>query len=231
MRKEINPNSNFPVYISKPDPNDAHYPPQSTPNSSSVSRRYSNSSVNTDMVLPGSYVNLLQMNINPYGYKAGIYIACDSYLNPHASPFLPKCTVSTLMAHQTKYVLNSALINLVQKGCLLLIITHLLIPYPTLATSPLDTGSPREMLQKIKLINPSRLIIGQLNINSLSNKLEHLKALIIGNIDILVVTESKLDQSFPTGQFNIDGYSPPLYYDRNSFGGWGYYICERRHSL
>ena len=28
-------NSNFPVYISKPDPDDAHYPPQSTPKSSS----------------------------------------------------------------------------------------------------------------------------------------------------------------------------------------------------
>ena len=89
------------------------------------------------MVLPGSYVNLLQMNINPSGYKAGIYIACDSYL-PHASPFLPKCTVSTLMGHQTKYVLNS---NSVQKGCLLQIITHLLIPYPTLATSPLILGA------------------------------------------------------------------------------------------
>ena len=41
----------------------------------------------------------------------------------------------------------------------------------------------------------------------------------MGNIDILVVTESKLDQSFPSGQFNIDGYSPPFRYDRNSFGG------------
>ena len=69
------------------------------------------------------------------------------------------------------------------------------------------------------MVNPNRLIIGQLNINYLSNKLEHFKALIIGNIDILVVTESKLNQSFPSGQFNIDGYSPPLRYDRNSFGG------------
>ena len=61
----IEPNSNFPVYISQPDPNDAHYPPRSTPKSSFIGRRYSNSSVNTDMVLPGSSVNLLQMNINP----------------------------------------------------------------------------------------------------------------------------------------------------------------------
>ena len=74
-------------------------------------------------------------------------------------------------------------------------------------------------MKKIKLINPNRLIIGQLNINSLSNKLEHLKTLTIGNIDILIVTESKLDQSFPSGQFNIDGYSLPFRYDGNSFGG------------
>ena len=45
-----------------------------------------------------------------------------------------------------------------------------------------------------------------------------MKALIIGNIDIHVVTESKLDRSFPSGQFNIDVYSPPFRYDRNSFG-------------
>ena len=90
------------------------------------------------MGLPGSSVNLLQMKINRSGYKAGIYIACDSYLNPHASPFLPKCTVSTLMGHQTKYL---TLINPVQKGFLLQIITHLSIPYPTLATSPLILGA------------------------------------------------------------------------------------------
>ena len=84
---------------------------------------------------------------------------------------------------------------------------------------PLDTGSPREILKKIKLLNFNRLIVGQLNINSLSNKREHLKALIMGNIEILVFTESKLDQSFPSGQFSIDGYSPPFRYDRNSFEG------------
>ena len=40
----------------------------------------------------------------------------------------------------------------------------------------------------------------------------------MGNIDILVITESELDQSFPSGQFNIDGYSPPFRYDRIVLG-------------
>ena len=85
--------------------------------------------------------------------------------------------------------------------------------------NPLGTGIPSEIFKNIKLANPNRLIIGHLNINSLPNKIENLKALIVGNIDILVITESKLDQSFPSGQFNIDGYSPPFRYDLNSFVG------------
>ena len=40
-----------------------------------------------------------------------------------------------------------------------------------------------------------------------------------GNLDILVVTESKLDKTFPTAQFIMDGYSPPLRLDRNTNGG------------
>ena len=39
------------------------------------------------------------------------------------------------------------------------------------------------------------------------------------NIDILIVTESKLDGSFPPSQFYIDGYAPPFRLDRNNMGG------------
>ena len=139
------------------------------------------------MILPGSSVNLLQIKINPSGYKAGICIACDSYLNPHASPFLPKCTVSTLMGHQTKYVLNSNSDKSSSKG-MSSPNNHLFInSLPYACDVRLDTGSPREILKKIKLIIPNRLIIGQLTINSLSNMLEHLKALIMGNMTFLLL--------------------------------------------
>ena len=34
-----------------------------------------------------------------------------------------------------------------------------------------------------------------------------------------MVSETKLDSSFPQAQFKIDGYDPPFRYDRNSHGG------------
>ena len=52
--------------------------------------------------------------------------------------------------------------------------------------------------------NENRLIIGNLNINSISNKFDQLKLFVQGKVDILIVTETKLDSTFPTSQFKID---------------------------
>ena len=41
----------------------------------------------------------------------------------------------------------------------------------------------------------------------------------MGNIDILVLTETKLDHTFPTNQFLIEGFSEPYRRDRNGNGG------------
>ena len=49
----------------------------------------------------------------------------------------------------------------------------------------------------------NRLLIGNLNINSISNKFDQLKLLVRGKVDILVITETKLDSTFPTSQFLI----------------------------
>ena len=89
-----------------------------------------------------------------------------------------------------------------------------------------EVPSQVDILQKIKLSNINRLVIGHLNINSLRNKFESLKMLIMGNIDILVITESKLDETFPTQQFSIEGYFLPYRVDRNSSGG-GIFIYVR----
>ena len=61
--------------------------------------------------------------------------------------------------------------------------------------------------------------MGQLNINSIVGKFDHLKVLIVNNIDILVLTETKIDSSFPNAQFRIDGFSASFRLDRNRFGG------------
>ena len=38
-------------------------------------------------------------------------------------------------------------------------------------------------------------------------------------IDILMITETKLDDSFSVSQFGIDGFSTPFRLDRNKNGG------------
>ena len=63
------------------------------------------------------------------------------------------------------------------------------------------------------------VIIGQLNINSLRNKFQLLAEIVTGNLDILVLTETKLDHTFPEKQFLLPGYRKPFRRDRNRFGG------------
>ena len=66
-------------------------------------------------------------------------------------------------------------------------------------------SSPNNILKRIKASNVNRLIFGQHNINSLRNKFDDLKYLNMGNIDILIITELKLDATFPDSQFTNDG--------------------------
>ena len=58
-----------------------------------------------------------------------------------------------------------------------------------------------------------------MNINFLYHKFEALNSLVINNIDILIISETKLDDSFPTSEFLISGFSTPFRKDRNSHGG------------
>ena len=56
----------------------------------------------------------------------------------------------------------------------------------------------------------------QINIKSLRNKFQFLASQVINNVDILLVSETKLDDSFPTAQFLLDGFSKPNRLDRCS---------------
>ena len=76
-----------------------------------------------------------------------------------------------------------------------------------------------DILNDLRVKNYNRIIIANLNINSISSKFDELKAIINGNIDIFVLTETKLDVSFPIGQFCIEGFSKPYRLDRNRNGG------------
>ena len=80
---------------------------------------------------------------------------------------------------------------------------------------------PFRILKKTRINNVNRVVIGHININSIRNKFDMLSDMIKDNIDILMVSETKLDSSFPQAQFRIEGYVPPFRYshDRNSHGG------------
>ena len=81
---------------------------------------------------------------------------------------------------------------------------------------PCDTPS---ILSKLKLKNVNRLVIGHLNINSLPGKFDQLKVVIENNIDILIITENKIDSSFSSSQFMIESFSMSFRFGRNRSGG------------
>ena len=74
------------------------------------------------------------------------------------------------------------------------------------------------ILSKLKLANVNTLVIGYLNINSLAGKFDELKVVIENNTDILIATEIKINLSFSSYHFMIEGFSM-LFSDRNRSGG------------
>ena len=77
---------------------------------------------------------------------------------------------------------------------------------------------PLSEIKNLRLRNVNKVVIGNLNINLLPNKFEQLKELVIKHIDVLVITETKLDDSFPL-QFLMKGFAEPFRLDRNRNGG------------
>ena len=63
------------------------------------------------------------------------------------------------------------------------------------------------------------IILGHLNINSIRNKFDFLVDQIKGNVDVMVISETKLDEPFTEGQFKVPGYALPCRLVRNQFGG------------
>ena len=80
-----------------------------------------------------------------------------------------------------------------------------------------DSDDVFNKLKSIRLNNIDRIVIANLNINYISSKFEQLKYIIKGNIDILVITETKTDESHQG--FHIDGFNKPFRVDRNAHGG------------
>ena len=86
------------------------------------------------------------------------------------------------------------------------------------AKNHIDKINLNEELRSLRVKNLNKLIIGHLNINSLRNKFELLAHQIKDNIDILMISETKLYESFRTSQFFTNGFSSPhlLHHNCNS---------------
>ena len=65
----------------------------------------------------------------------------------------------------------------------------------------------------------NKIVVGHLNINSIRNKFNFVANQVQGNIDILTISETRLDESFPPGQFLLDGYSVPFRSHRDGNAG------------
>ena len=74
-------------------------------------------------------------------------------------------------------------------------------------------------LKSLRKDNLNKVIFVHLNINSIRNKFELLSEQSKGNLDVLMISETKIDDSFPVGQFLIEGFWTPHRLDRNSKGG------------
>ena len=77
---------------------------------------------------------------------------------------------------------------------------------------------PVKVLDKIRQKHSNRLVIAQLNINSLRNKFASVSTMIKDNVDLLLISETKIDSSFPTVEFHIDGHTIHIR-DRDENGG------------
>ena len=81
-------------------------------------------------------------------------------------------------------------------------------------------------LKALRSDNSNKLVFAYININSIRN-FQFLSTQVKGNIDVLMVSEAKIGNSFPVGNFVIDGFSRPYRLDRGSnVGGIMLYVGE-----
>ena len=75
------------------------------------------------------------------------------------------------------------------------------------------------ILKNVRLKHPKKVCLSNININSIRNKLDSLFEFTYGLVDFLAVSETKLDSSFPTGQFNLPGFRTPYRKDLSAKSG------------
>ena len=65
-------------------------------------------------------------------------------------------------------------------------------------------------MENLPLKNPKTIFFLYLDINAVQNNFKNMSSLILENVDILIVAETKLESSFPMAQFLIPGFHHPF---------------------
>ena len=76
-----------------------------------------------------------------------------------------------------------------------------------------QNGTQSEETRKIDALNEMR------KKNWIRNKFEMLKGEVGNKIDVFLISETKLDDTFPLNQFILEGFTPPYRLDRKEHGG------------
>ena len=90
---------------------------------------------------------------------------------------------------------------------------------PVSVTTVTTKDDFKTKLKDIRITNLNRIVISHININSIRNKFELLAEAVMGNVNVLMVAETKNDKSFPTSQFILPGFTSPYRFDRTKEGG------------
>ena len=86
-----------------------------------------------------------------------------------------------------------------------------------------EEDDPSQILSALTTKNSEIIIIGHLNINFIENKFNSLVSLVKDKLDIIMVSETKSDESFPETQFIMEGWQ----FTR----GWTTNLCARHDSM
>ena len=98
---------------------------------------------------------------------------------------------------------------------------------PVSITTVTTKDDCKTKLNDKRITNLNRIVISHISINVIRNKFELLAEAVMGNVDILMVTETKIDTSFPTSQFIVSSFTSPYRFDRTKDeGGILVYIKE-----
>ena len=76
-----------------------------------------------------------------------------------------------------------------------------------------------DSLFNIRKYHSNKIIMAHININSLRNKFDMFTNSVSEYIDILMISETKLDDTFPHALYHLKDFSNPYRLDRNSHGG------------